>query len=322
MAHAEPTVIPTSAKTLQPPMPVHIDEREAAQWSNARPLALSLAAAWARFAPRGKGWGARVIGRTIGKSMKATIRTASGGVVAVDPRNLDIYTTVICRNGVWEKIIHDTCKALARPGDVVFDIGANAGVVAMDLCAHLKGNLTLVGIEPIPSLAHNVALSARLSGFEKVVRVYEVMLGEREGDASLFIPRHAVHASAVSREADAVELKRRVCVLDQLVETGVIPGPQMIKIDVEGAELGVFKGALRMLAKYQPVIVFEADQNMTRFGYGRRQLVDLMSSAVQYRYFFITDHGFVPATDMDAPFTDDTTNMVAIPPGRDLPRFS
>lgn len=296
--------------------PVAIDTTEARQWTKHRPLAFTAAIIWAEASPRAKGWMPRLIGRTMGRSMKTTLRTASGGTIAVDPRNLDIYTSVVRNGGVWEKRIHDVCKAVARPGDTVFDIGANAGMVAIDLAAHLKGDLTLIAFEPIPSLSRGIALSAYLSGFESNIRVYEAMLGEKPGRMTLYMPSHAIHASAVAREHESVELEREVFTLDELVESAAIPSPDLIKIDIEGGELGVFKGATRTLAASRPLIIFEADQNMARFGYGRRELVSLLASCAPYAFYYIFEHGVTPATDLDAPFTDDTTNMIALPPGR------
>ncbi len=306
---------------------VSVSASDVDRWSrlSGRPLLMSLAMAWARYAPRAKGWTARQIGRWLGRRMTATIRTRSGGIVAVDSSNLDIYVSAMLSGGLWERHVHDACAAIVRPGDVVFDIGANAGIISIDLAAHLNGNLRLIAFEPIPSLARAVALSAALNGLSDRVTVYEAMLGSKEGEASLYIPRHAVHASARPRERGVLELrpprelKRPVYTLDALVGAGTIPAPDFIKVDVEGFELEVFRGAGEVLRSRMPPVVFEADTNMHRFGYTRRDLVASLSACGPYRFYYLTRRALRAADDLDEPLDEDHANMLALPPGRPVP---
>lgn len=247
--------------------------------------------------------------------MQATLRTRSGGTVAVDPRNLDSYVTVENHKGVWEKQIHDALERVVKPGNVVYDIGANAGILTIDLAAHLRGDVTIIAFEPIPSLAHAVALSASINGFGDRIRVYDVMLGRREGEASLFVPRHSIHASARSREAGAVELRRRVMTLDGLIAARAIPPPDVVKIDVEGGEMEVFAGATNLLKTRPPFIIFEADMNMVRFGYTRADLLNAMTACARYTFMYVTPRGLIEAKDPTAELGDDFNNMIAVPPG-------
>lgn len=322
MGQAEGTAILEMNGTVTMPV-VSVPKDEVNQWRAATglPLAMRVAMGWARYSPRAKGWMPRIIGRRFARGMKTTVRTRSGGVVAVDPANLDIYVRVALNGGVWERQIHDACCAVARPGDVVLDIGANAGIIAMDLAAHLKGDVRMFAFEPIPTLARTVALSAALNGLQDKITVSESMLGSSGGEASLFVPKHAIHASARSREAGAVELRRPVFTLDSLVRGGQIQHPDFIKIDVEGAELEVFRGAAELLRSRPPAIAFEADQNMERFGYHRADLIGFLSSCAPYRYYYITAHGFIATDKPDESLDDDHNNILAMPPGRPEPRF-
>lgn len=296
---------------------------EVASWPRRRSALMSLALAWGLHAPRYRGAVPRWLGRTVGRHMHDTIRTVSGGIVAVEPSCLDIYTTSVERGGVWEPLIHNICKAMVKPGETLLDIGANAGVLSIDVAAHFAGKVKVVSFEPMPWLAQRIALSAELSGLADVVSVYDVMLGETAGEATLYVPTHHTMASAVARTSDATPLKRRVERLDDLVEAGIVPRPDAIKIDVEGAELGVFKGAAKTLASAMPTLLFEADSNMQRFNYGRRELLALLSSFGPYRYFYATTRGPEPLEDLDAPLDDDDhSNILAVAPGREVPRFT
>lgn len=282
---------------------------------------MGMAMLWARRAPMYRGFGPRMLGRTLGSGMQTTIRTKSGGRVVVNPECLDIYTDCVVRGGQWEPLIHDVCKAMTNPGEVFYDIGANVGVLCVDVAAHFQGKVRVVAFEPIVPLAERIALSASLSGLENALTVISCMLGETRGEATLYLPAKWTMASAVPRGPKTTATRHPIVTLDELVESGVIPAPDTIKIDIEGAELGAFKGALRTLRAKKPTIVFEADSNMTRFGYGRRDLLAVLSSAAPYRYFYVNESGLTPADDLDAPLDGEFSNMMAIVPERPLPKF-
>lgn len=312
--------MPESAPPLAP---VTVAPSDIARFDGAEPSAWRFIRAWWRFAPRAKGWGTRKIGRMFGTrngGIHARVRTASGGTLAVDPMNADIYAFIDSHGGVWEQSIQDLVKALLRPGDVLYDIGANAGVVSIDAAAHMKGACRVVAFEPIPSLARAVALSAALSELKDSFAVYEAMVGDTDGEATLYIPAHAIHASAISREKGAVALPRPLRRLDTLVQSDPqrFPPPTIIKIDVEGAELSAFTGAMDTIRGAQPIILFEADVNLERFNCTRKQLFDVLASCCPYRFYFVTDGSFVPA-DPDAPFDWAHTDVIALPPNRELP---
>jgi FkbM family methyltransferase len=83
-----------------------------------------------------------------------------------------------------------------------------------------------------------------------------------------------------------------------------LPLPDVLKIDVEGAELSVFRGALQMLKDKQPLIVFE----LTRWNWNEESV---MLRDLGYTLY---DSELPPAERQ--PLTQPTYNIIAIPPRR------
>ena len=293
--------------------PVTVPESEVSQWTEQGTFPFSLAKLFARTMPRGKGWFPRWIGRNYGMHMKLVIRTSRSALLAVDPSNLDIYTSIILHSGFWEQHVLEACVAVLQPGHVFYDIGANAGYMSIEIANHFNCKVKVVAFEPQPSLSRVITISAQLNHFTNF-RVYEVMLGKIAGIGELFIPAHAIHASTIPREGRAKRIECLVTTLDAQVTNGYIPPPDVIKIDVEGSELDVFQGAQQTIRNYAPAIVFEADDNMERFGYGLVDICDYLSSLVDYRFYRIEEHGVIhPVPNIN---NAGYANFLAMPVGR------
>jgi FkbM family methyltransferase len=125
-----------------------------------------------------------------------------------------------------------------RPGMVCWDVGANVGFYTL-LLAELVGRSGRVfAFEPVP---HNVELLRRhveMNGYQNV-RIFPCALGDFDGDAG-FDPGTN---KAVGHMAAGGQLKVSCQRADTLLAAGEVEVPDVIKIDVEGAEGGVLRGA-------------------------------------------------------------------------------
>ena len=155
---------------------------------------------------------------------------------------------------------------LIRPGNVVYDIGANVGLYARFIAQHGAGRV--VAFEPMTEnldlLRRNVALSERAAHIE----VIAAALGDRDGVEELqldtIMSATAVLSSVSSGRASAGHEQYglparteqvRVARLDTLVGEGLTP-PDVMKIDVEGAEELVLRGGSTTL-RSRPRLVIE-----------------------------------------------------------------
>jgi FkbM family methyltransferase len=145
--------------------------------------------------------------------------------------------------------------AVLAPDSNCVDVGAHAGDVLADFC-RLAPNGRHVAVEPLPHMA--AILRERFPG----VDVREVALGREPGPAEF---AHVVTRPGWSgfRErptpgggGDRVE---KITVTVERLDDTIAEGyrPDLVKIDVEGAELGVLQGARDTLTAHHPIVIFE-----------------------------------------------------------------
>lgn len=145
---------------------------------------------------------------------------------------------------------------LIRPGERALDIGANYGTYALTL-ARLGARVDL--FEPNPAIAAVLAAWARgRSG----VAVHELALSDRTGTAELVIPADGgvEHDSSAALAGGAVAQGRRVAVPLAPLDSMGITDAALIKIDVEGHEDAVLRGAAATIAASSPALIVEIEQ--------------------------------------------------------------
>ncbi|MGA3023414.1 MAG: FkbM family methyltransferase [Bryobacteraceae bacterium] len=149
-----------------------------------------------------------------------------------------------CWLGSYELPKQRVLSAYVKPGMVCWDIGANAGYYTL-LFAQLAGQDGRVfSFEPLP---HNLELLRRhveVNAYRNV-RVLPCALGDRDGEAR-FDPGPG---RSMGRLSDQGQLSVACWRADTLLATGKIQPPDVIKIDVEGAEAKVLLGAKSALAR-------------------------------------------------------------------------
>ena len=210
-------------------------------WRPARALSFAAARVWNKYVPRGKGAIPRILGQTLGRGMRSYISTAQGARLAVEPSCLDIYADICNHRGVWNEHVFTICAHLIEKGQVFWDIGANAGIISIDIAHAFEDKVHVFSFEPQPKLSHAIAVSAALNGFSNV-NVFDVMIGEASGRTNLYIGSHAIHASARPRERHSSSVSRRVVTIDSLVESDQVMVPDLIKMDIEGGEMAALLG--------------------------------------------------------------------------------
>ncbi len=269
---------------LETPRAVQLSADAVGGWSEDVPWTVQLLRLWSRKAPRGRAALPSFVGGRLLQNHRLVLRAASGARYAVEPSDLGTYFAMLNGGVRYPSHVLDVCRAQLRLGDVFYDVGANVGHVSIQLGCHFRGAVDIVSFEPQPGLAHRLAVSAALNKLPSF-QVFDVLLGDHEGSAELFLTKTSAHASLVARDPTARPVSRQMVTIDSLVSAAVIRPPSLVKIDVEGAEMQVLKGARRTLEVHRPLLVLEADSNMGRFGYGKKDLFTFLRSTGDYRFF-------------------------------------
>ena len=157
--------------------------------------------------------------------------------------------------GQYEPAKQRLIKRFLRPGMTLVDVGANKGDFTL-IAARLAGDRgTVLSFEPEPTNFHWLERSIALNEYRNV-RAYRVALGDTEGAAQLYLGAKSGWHTLVSnyhRGLGSQTIETRT--LDSVLHEAALPKADMIKIDVEGWELPVLRGAIQTLRSSDGAIV-------------------------------------------------------------------
>jgi len=162
--------------------------------------------------------------------------------------------------GTAEQEIQNVLQLWLRPAMTVYDVGANVGFITVIAASLVGESGTVCAFEPVPMLADQAAHNANLNRFRQV-SVQRVALSDQDGEAVFHVSKNLTMgklADGNSRESNtASELVVRKRRLDSLIATDGLPDPDLVKIDVEGAEATVLDGAIEVLRRRRPALLIE-----------------------------------------------------------------
>lgn len=143
---------------------------------------------------------------------------------------------------------------LCRPRHSFLDVGAHIGSVTAAVRQY-DASVKIVAVEAVPEKA------AKIRAKFPNIELHDCAVGEQnEGQVKFFVNTKKPGFSSLGKSAsdtnpDLVEISVSIRRLDSLVTADDV---DVIKIDVEGAELGALRGSVELIARCRPTIMFES----------------------------------------------------------------
>ncbi len=192
----------------------------------------------------------------------------------------------IILSGHYEPELISIVKELAPRDRDAIDVGANAGLFTVLIAGSIFPERRVLAIEPTPGAFRNLAVNVERNGHAEKVILFNGVAGEAEGEFSLNVIEGLeeysslgalVHPSITGRSSKAVVVPGET--VDHLVKRFNL-NPGFMKIDTEGAELLVLRGATETLRTNRPVILSElSDSLLAATGSTKKMVLELFHSA-------------------------------------------
>jgi FkbM family methyltransferase len=258
-----------------------------------------------------------VIHKLVGQGDKIEV-TRRGIKWALDLKegiDFSIYLT-----GAFEPNTIAAYKAVLNDGDVAIDIGANIGAHTLHLAQAVGPSGHVYAVEPASEIFFKLIQNSEINpDISERISAFQVML---LADDNTDIPKEIYARWPLQKSAEAHPLHLGIPVstsgaarktLDEFVLDKGINRIDFIKLDVDGFELDVLKGAAKTLAKLKPTIIFEhSPYTSTERGIDANAIIDILKQG-GYRFHNLAGRKF-DLTGMGVPqiASGSSVNILAI----------
>ena len=188
--------------------------------------------------------------------------------------------SIVCRNGItanindtpiklpvyhfrlfpkdYEKSFFEFVKTNVKSGDIVLDIGAHIGLMAVLLGRQVKPGGKVYAFEPTPGSYGHLCDVVRFNNLEETVIPVNMPVTEKSGMVSFFISDNEIDVANTltpwEQEKELGSLKIKATSIDDFIRERQLTKVDFIKIDAEGAELKVLKGGYNTIKNFRPKI--------------------------------------------------------------------
>ena len=153
--------------------------------------------------------------------------------------------------GIYEPHVSQLIGNILQPGDIFYDIGANAGYFTLVAAQKVGSSGFVFAFDPVTLNSEVIKKQIALNDLGSFCKVEALAISNHEGKAPFVIPSrnanaHLVDIAAPNVQADGEIIEVKLTTLDQFVLNH--PHPTLIKMDIEGAEVAALEGANQLLS--------------------------------------------------------------------------
>jgi FkbM family methyltransferase len=180
-------------------------------------------------------------------------------------------------------------EGVLRPGDVFLDIGANIGCYSLAAAAKVGLEGKVIAFEPVAHVFKNLQFNFELNRLNQA-KAEKLAIYDREGSVTMHVAgRENLGMSSMLRhDAENGQTEEVITsTLDGYLAENGIEGVDLIKLDIEGAELAALKGMCNTLTNLRPVLIIEIIDTMTPDG---EAILELLRE-LNYKAFTLNEEG-------------------------------
>lgn len=162
----------------------------------------------------------------------------------------------------FELVVQRVYESVLESGDIAIDVGAHIGRHTFPMARKVIPNGKVFAFEPLPICQNRLldALQTNSQDLRRIVSLYPIALGDDEGTSEFVIVMDDLGYSGLrERKLDhrsrVEKIKVSVRKLDNVLHD--IGALKYIKIDAEGGEYNILKGAANTILKFRPTVTFE-----------------------------------------------------------------
>jgi FkbM family methyltransferase len=240
------------------------------------------------------------------------IRATAHGEMIFLPQDTFVGRSLACY-GQYSEREAEAFRRLLRPGMTALDIGANIGYFTVTMAKLLGAQGRVHAFEPQRLLHRLLCANLAVNACHNAT-CYLAAVGRESGAALMPRPNYQENANfgGVELAGAGAEIETQVVAIDDLD----LPACDFIKVDVEGMEKQALEGAVRTIARCQPLLWVENDRVASARG-----LVEFIESLGYEAYWQVTPL-FEPDNFAHNPENvfgrQSSFNLLAKPAARDL----
>jgi FkbM family methyltransferase len=223
-----------------------------------------------------------------------TIRRLNGGP------EIELIPGQYCSKVIWlfgidEPREERLFRRLVPKDGVVIDVGANIGQYTLLAAMQTGSGGRVYAFEPDPLNAGALERSISRNGFGERVDLLRFAVADRSGEAILRVRAdrtrsHLLRDEVTCRQSDAISV--RTITLDEFAEERGLDRLDVVKVDAEGADLAVLRGAEHAIRRFRPGLLMVEHDPDSLLAYGERpEALPAFVEALGYNHRFVNARG-------------------------------
>jgi len=186
--------------------------------------------------------------------------------VDIEYKNIKFKMILDPKNGFLDKYIYfykidepkilDVFLRYIKQGDIVLDIGMNNGHHTLFISKIIGETGKIYSFEPIKRLVSQVEESVKINGIDNI-KINNFALGNKEIESLINIEENNLACASILEAEENNSILEKEKIIIKKIDSLDLPKIDFIKIDTEGYEWEVIKGANSLIEKDKPIMVFE-----------------------------------------------------------------